>query len=366
LRICRREAREVIVELENITQDSQTLWVRDPSELENKLKEILQAVWGSDSSKRSVPAAWADNPELLAAAGQACGELLQLDHAIDCYTKALRMEKAAVPIRCVEQLANLRARRAVIANDKKAAEVISDSIALINSLELLIGPGGGKRRSKNSRRRKGQENGLAERQTMERLSILGSCYKRLAQVTRGDARKAALKQMSIHYYAAFERRRKVRLDTYPLLNWLLAEMLLAAGGAGGTAVDELSDWLAKAEASLTPGDEREVSIWDAMARGDVALARLLLSDADVADRQTAMVEAYLRPWRRGASRLKFASVLENFEFIGAMLDDALSEAAQRLGTALRAAARRLREETRVEIPAPIPDVVIDSTRGLQG
>jgi hypothetical protein len=275
------------------------------------------------------------------------------------------MEKAAVPIRCVEQLANLRARRAVLTNDKKAADVINESIALINSLELLFGPGGGKRRSKNSRKRKGEENGFAERQTAERLSILGSCYKRLAQVTRGDARKAALKQMSIHYYAAFERRRKVRLDTYPLLNWLLAEMLLAAGGPGSTAVDELGDWLAKAEASLAPDDEREVSIWDSMARGDVALARFLLSDTDMADRQTAMVEAYLRPWQRGASRLKFASVLENFEFIGAMLDDAPSEAAQ-LGTALRAAARRLREETRVEIPAPIPDVVIDSTPDPQG
>jgi hypothetical protein len=261
----------------------------------------------------------------------------------------------------------LRARRAVLTSDKKAAEVIGESIDLINSLELLIGPGGGKPRGKNTRSRKGQKDGLAERQTVERLSILGSCYKRLAQVTRGDARKAALKQMSIHYYAAFERRRTVRLDSYPLLNWMLAEKLLSAGGSGGTTVDELGDWLAKAEAALAPGDDHEVSIWDAMARGDVACARFLLSDAgaDLVERQTAMVEAYLRPWRRGASRLKFASVLENFEFIGAMLDDVPSEAL-RLGAPLRAAARRLREETRVEIPAPIPDVVIGATEGPQG
>jgi hypothetical protein len=59
----------------------------------------------------------------------------------------------------------------------------------------------------------------------------------------------------------------------------------------------------------------------------------------MSERQTEMIEAYLKPWRRGASRLKFASVVENFEFIPAVPDDLPSDSAGRLSAPKRAGSR---------------------------
>src|SRR5262249_6679210 len=203
------------------------------------------------------------------AAGQAAAELLQLDRAIGCYQQALRAERATGSVRSVEQLANLLARRAAIANDPTAAKDIRYSIALIEQLGVLTAPSAG------------------DQQTVERLSILGSCYKRLAQVSVGKERKDALESMSKHYRAALDRGKASGLDRYPLLNWLLAETLLAALDPSRKAPDGIDEWLVRAETTLTPADGGEPGIWDAIGVADVALARFLLSGREMPRREPA-------------------------------------------------------------------------------
>ena len=63
-----------------------------------------------------------------------------------------------------------------------------------------------------------------------------------------------------------------------------------------------------------------------------------------------MIAAYLRPWRRGASPLQFSSVLEQIEFLIAILIDgagAPEQGSEPLCAGLRAIAAQLRAATGV-------------------
>ena len=68
-------------------------------------------------------------------------------------------------------------------------------------------------------------------------------------------------------------------------------------------------------------DAADPSFWHGIHIADAGLGRALWRGEldDLAQR--AAVEAYLRPWRRGASRLEFASVLEQIGFVITVLGD---------------------------------------------
>jgi CHAT domain-containing protein len=323
--------RGVVLELENIAQDAKTTAVQNPAELQHRLDKVL----------RETPGEWRVASEFLAAAGEAAGALLRLDQAVGYYEDALKAESAAAPMRCVEQLANLRARRAVVQHRDDAVQEIKRSIELLDSLGQLAG---GKRPKRGPRK-------PSEVTTTERLSLLGSCYKRLAQVTSGGERADALQNMSMYYQEAFERgRTPTKLEPYPLLNWILAETLryIRSDVEEAPPVD---DWLRQAEDQARPADAREPKFWNAVYIADAALGRALWK-GDLAEpqRSAAVTEAYLRPWRRGGSPLQFASIIETLDFIAAVLDDGGTDSdaiRARLSEALRAIARDLDVKTGV-------------------
>jgi hypothetical protein len=289
----------------------------------------------------------------LCAAGEAAGALLRLGKAADFYEAALKAESAAAPMRCVERLANLRARRAVVQHRANAIQEIKYSIELLESLSRLAG--GKRRRMKFDRVDK---SGSSEGPTSERLSLLGSCYKRLAQVTSGAERTKALHNMSKFYHAAFDRgRAQNKFDPYPLLSWVLADTLSYVRGDWKSEAPGAEDWLSQAEAEAKSADEREPKFWNGVYIADAALGRALWQQK-LAEPQYSMAvtEAYLRPWRRGGSLLQFASVLETLEFIAAVLEDGgdgTAEVRARLSVALREIARDLDAKTGVSaIRAP--------------
>ena len=310
--------REAIFALDAIRQDAQTMAVRDPVELRKRLEDVLAAL----------PAKWTADAEVLTAIAEARAELGDVAGAIAAYEQALAAARASAPLRAIEQLANLRARQAIELNPAAAPAAIRKEQAVLRRLKRLSGGG----------------------DTVERLCLLGSCEKRLAQVSSGDARMTALRQMGKHYRAAHELAQKGgRLDTYPLLNWLLAEAL-AAVLENKAPPAELIPWLDRAEAEVLLSDRAEPRFWTLVALGDVALGRhLLANDLGGADRQNEVAAAYLRAWKRGASRLKFSSVLENLRFVAATLNG-LAPATD-LQAALVAIATRLAAETGVEPPA---------------
>jgi tetratricopeptide (TPR) repeat protein len=281
---------ELIADIRDIVQDTQTLATRDPA----PLRERLLAIVGNSFATK-----WADNPELQAVLGQAYAEMQLIDKAIEAYTLALEAEQAQAPIRVIEQLANLMARRAAIEKAKRGdpKKEINEAIALLMGLPKLA------------------DGGL----TAERWSLLGSCSKRLAQVTSSDERIGALKEMRRCYGEAFRRKEAGgKFDTYSLLNQLLADTLL---GQLGIAADDkepsidLDEGLLRAENEAQTLDNDDPNFWNGVALADVALGRTLLLGQLDEKVQQQVIEAYLRPWRCGASALQFSSVLEQMEFL---------------------------------------------------
>jgi hypothetical protein len=249
-----------------------------------------------------------------------------IDKAIEAYTLALKAEQAQAPIRVIEQLANLMARRAAIEKVKRGdpKKEINEAIALLMGLPELA------------------DGGL----TAERWSLLGSCSKRLAQVTSGDERIGALKEMRRCYGEAFRRKEAGgKFDTYSQLNQLLADTLL---GQLGIAADDkepsidLDEGLLRAENEAQTLDNDDPNFWNGVALADVALGRALLLGQLDEKVQQQVIAAYLRPWRRGASALQFSSVLEQMEFL---IDILASHPA--LGGAISAIVAQLRGATGV-------------------
>lgn len=315
---------EARIAIENVVCDAQTMVLRDRDELEQR----LEAIW------ERVPEAWRGSAELLAPFGEACGELGQLDRAIDCYTRAIAAEEARAPVKTIEQLIHLRARRAVKAPKGRRVAEIKAAIA---ALKDLMDSGNGER-----------EPLLPE--TAERLSLLGSCYKRLAQVSSGKAIDAALEEMARYYRMAHERAERKELDPYLLLNWLLAEELLVVRNPKHRSRPDLAMLLSRAEEKARSADDGEPRFWNAVVLADVALGRALASGAlKDPETQKEIVRAYLRPWRRGGSALKLASVLDQMQFVADVLRDGPAESREARSVrvkALESIIERLRADTK--------------------
>jgi CHAT domain-containing protein len=315
--------REPIVEVSNLAQQAKVLALADPAQLRERLETVVASIQVHR---------WSEDAELQAAFGNAYGDLGMIDKAIEAYTLAVRSEKAWAPIRAIEQLANLLVRRAARQAQPDARKVIREAIATLKHLPKLADG----------------------RPTSERLSLLGSCCKRLAFVTAGKERMDALKEMSRWYKLAYERKQEnAEPDRYyPLLNWLLAENLRALLDGKLQVPKDMDALLTQAEADAAAAYVDDPQFWHAVAVADVVLGRALLTgDLHLSARQAGVVEAYLKPWRRGASALQFASVLEQIDFVAAVLkDDTGAQPAlgrKQMCEALQAIALQLRAATQV-------------------
>jgi hypothetical protein len=173
-----------------------------------QIRAIEQAARGSDFQSACVR-------EKLASAWAALGDS---ERAIGYYRAALALEDAGFSLKALEQLANLEIRhgaKSFVAKDDKKREAganyMDQGLKRLNQL-VEIGP------------------------TVERLSLLGSYWKRLAQAhhARGNRKdiKACLAEMRAAYWRAAEhaQQRSGEWDYYPLFNALEGEFLIAARG----------------------------------------------------------------------------------------------------------------------------------------
>ncbi len=173
-----------------------------------QIQGIEHATRGSDFQNACVR-------EKLASAWAQLGDL---ERAIGHYRAALAMEVASSSLKALEQLANLESRYgAKLLADKKHGKheagdaYMKQSLARLNQL-IEIGP------------------------TVERFSLVGSHWKRLAQAHHARGKfadiEADLVQMQTAYWRAADlaRQRKGDQDCYPLFNALDADFLIAARG----------------------------------------------------------------------------------------------------------------------------------------
>jgi tetratricopeptide (TPR) repeat protein len=300
-----------------------------PSEVQVDLTDIAsQADGGSDQSDqgaavllRRVQAIesklsdnWKKRSDIQEALGKAYSELDQFEKAVQCYDAAIR-SGGDVSTRAIEQHANLLGRWAISewrtgrdggdakkaeAAAREATEKINKAIKGLEALCQLAGD------------------------SVERLSLLGSAYKRLAWVgddTKGDkSRGDALKHMEDWYEKAHRLAldQTSEIDHYPTLNWLIARIVRQRRGDSRQPLGVVHDWLGKIEQLADEKDRKEPNFWNGTIKPECELVRGLMEDALDA-RQDTILKGYLAARQRGASAREFRSVTEQLDFLIAML-----------------------------------------------
>lgn len=172
-----------------------------------QIKAIEQAARGPDFQnarvREKLASAWA--------------ELGDTDRAIGLYRAALALEDAGISLKALEQLANLEIRygaRMLVAKDARKREAGASYMDQgLKRLKQLVEIGA----------------------TTERLSLIGSHWKRLAQARHASGTKGikdCLAEMRTAYWRAAEhaQQRSGEWDYYPLFNALEGEFLIAARG----------------------------------------------------------------------------------------------------------------------------------------
>jgi CHAT domain-containing protein len=181
--------------------------------------------------------------------------------AIERYRRAAESEDASNPatLRAIEQWINLAVRLGAEDDNKAMVEE-----AIEKGRHLL---------------------GIAK--TSERLNIMGSAHKKLAQLETDVERvKGHLEQSAVYYREAANRQQREGVgDPYPFINMLVVEALLGQEDIGSESSLSTCETLAQQRFRETR------SAWDAVTIADVALIRAFLHRSLPQERDN-LVEKY--------------------------------------------------------------------------
>jgi hypothetical protein len=223
-----------------------------------------------DMALQSCPDAWKSLPALRFALGEVYAELgdAYFDKAREQYLAAIRPEdsNAGVPIRAIEQLANLEARTG---HTTANAELINTALGRLKGLVQLTA----------TSLDPAEENSGTEWPALsnpERAALLGSAYKRLAAVLAGNLRQdhdkdggavlLALKQ-AIDWYA------KAGTQPYQVLNLLALEAVRDFGiAANPTSLERVRGCALQARVAWRANPD----FWNAVMPADALMTERLL------------------------------------------------------------------------------------------
>lgn len=184
----------------------------------------------------------------------AYGELGEFDRAIAQYERALASTRAQAPVKALEQVGNLKVRRAQQLARANQGAVTSAATALADqALQHL-------------------QAALAIGATTERLALLASYHKKRATFDVED-RPAHLTSAVERYWQAYE------LDPtkpYPLLNFLQLHTLLR-GMLPLDRVPDPEERLRAIELEIDATTDDREGFWGLVARADAGLTRLIAS-----------------------------------------------------------------------------------------
>jgi len=264
-----------------------------------------------------------NNGKIWAGRGHVYREARKSPEAIEHFRTALALDPFPVSLGDIEQLANLLSRQALAtqqeggAGDRqllaRAEAEIEEAISLIKW--LMDSPSW--RRGGTGKRPRGSRED-APGKTPERLSLLGSAYKRKAWISTDPT--AAIEQMNLAYQKASERAGKEGSSfLYPKLNQLFAEVILTRGRKRRRhrAKPPLRQELERLKSEIEELSQSKGSFWDEVMSHDSQLASDLLDDR-LTVRTLEKLAARYRDSRRRASPREFGSVLDQFEFLKAM------------------------------------------------
>jgi hypothetical protein len=273
---------EVLIKLDGLSPED------EPSDLSLLRKELVKI-------EQDCASDWLKQGTLQEHLGRAYSEYRLFKEAIEHYQKAAETEDSSNPatFHATEQWINLTVRLGEKDGNKTMIE------EGIKKGEHLLH--------------------LAE--TSERLNIMGSAHKKLAQL-ESDAEKvsAHLKQSADYYREAANRPPLEGMaDPYPIINMLVVEALLGKEGLGNESL------LSKCESLAQQRFHATRIAWDAFAIPDIALIRAFLHRSLPQDRD-ALVEKYRSAFAEsGATQREQDSALTQMKFVRTILNKLLGQ-----------------------------------------
>ncbi len=258
--------------------------------------------------KRLQDQGWLSDPEILAALGRAYSESNQFDSAIEYLRRALQVDDSLVSFKDVETLANLEARQALrIWRERQAPEAIPLIDTAIGRLKALVrvaepdGPASDRSLAKS---------GGA---TRERLSLLGSAYKRKALMTTGPTQTGLLQESLACYRSAYARDG----NAYPLVNALMLELILGWKSARGSSVSARAGLNTEARTLATTmmaATANQRDFWTASLLADATFVEVLTRPGFESAAIDGVRDRYLEARQRGSPR-EFRSVIDQLDVL---------------------------------------------------
>jgi len=248
---------------------------------------------------RLIPHEWMGNGDVRNALGLAYGTLGNFDSAIEHYEAAAICNDGACSLRAIEQLFNIRVRKAEKSYcpvKKNGAETIKEIEKLIKDFDRLIGLVG---RSK------------------ERCCLMGSAYKRLVQIKKSvgiDPLTDKTLNLMVEWY-----HRGVQIDSsdpYPALNWAMG-MIAIHGSGQKVNLKNLKATVTQVGQNGRMMNERNPEFWAGIHALDAELFLLLLDELDDAERNAKaneIIRQYLEQFALYGNSNFIDSVKSQFDF----------------------------------------------------
>lgn len=293
---------EVVAKVNQIYEQAKTTSAQGIGRIRNDLRSILKDIQDDHEE-------WLNDAVLLNALGEAFGEAFLFEEAARFYQKAVESGQSSAPIKALEQLANFNIRLAVQEYENNPAKYaaarakIEKQIGNLNQLMDTVG------------------------ETPERLSMVGSGYKRLALISADRSQAAcdsALKKMESAYWKAWKKAK----DAYPLQNYLVAAIIqiLRSGVRPKEKIAELRRHIEMIQ---------ELAAKNKLSAPDDFWANIGVTEAHLVDHlhqytsgkprafteeiSRGLVNEYRDAWRQYGSARELNSILEHYTFLAAVL-----------------------------------------------
>jgi len=269
------------------------------STVKNLLKEVA-------AISAAVDAAGIRNAAITECEAMAYAECNDYENAITRFESLLGMEQAGFSLKALEKYCNLRAKlcvknwKAVKEKSKQPAKmdkVIADLKQLLN-----MSP------------------------TAERLSLMGSAYKRKAMISATNADKVKALILSAGYYKQAYNMPQNSNKTYSLINWLEIEkiLILIKAKPGISAIIKKYKFapVQKTKADIADAIKKminadaDMDFWNEIAIANALLCAWLLegkSTKELTDK--TVLDAYKKVWGIAGSQNKKVSEIEHFDFL---------------------------------------------------
>jgi CHAT domain-containing protein len=308
-------------------------WLADLENLINRIRgnkgaEENNQQWQEklETCSKRVPLTLRDNwqaqADVAVALATVYGELKEYDKAISYLDKAsAAVTSSNVPINTLEQRVHYQIKRALqfhpIANAANAAK--KDLIDAIHALETL--------------------NNIAS--TIQRFSLLGNAYKRLAWLQSSEAEitdaikdkiTGALEKMRDNYHNALGKGESI--DAYFSMHWITANIVLSWFGKNEPSDASKNE----GESADKPAVKPEPKHWNAIDEPERLLLKALEKDVLTSKERENIIKSYQSAAQHDVNRKDKAALCEYFEFLIFMSGQANKKDIQK---ALQAILRKL-------------------------